>query len=62
MHRFCRRGSQLSRSAAKTEKKRGKQRATSATARKLVHIICWMLVNDQPFDGQGSDPELYATT
>jgi transposase len=56
VHRFCCRDSQLSRFAAKIEKKRGKQKATSATARKLVHIIYWMLVNDQPFDGQGSNP------
>jgi transposase len=56
VHRFCCRDSQLSRFAAKIEKKRGKQKATSAAARKLVHIIYWMLVNDQPFDGQGSNP------
>jgi transposase len=56
MHRFCCSDSQLSRFAVKIEKKRGKQKATSAAARKLIHIIYWMLVNDQPFSGQGSNP------
>lgn len=48
--------SRLSEFHARIAKRRGKQKATSATARKLAHIIYWMLVRKQPYSSQGFNP------
>ena len=45
--------SQLSRFYNKIARKRGKQRATVATARKILHIIYWMLMNKEKFHSHG---------
>jgi len=46
-------GSKLSKFHAKVALRRGKQRATVATARKLLHTIYWMLLNKEKFHCQG---------
>ena len=45
--------SKLSAFHRKIAKRRGKQRATVATARKLLHTIYWMLLNKEKFHCQG---------
>jgi transposase len=42
---------------ARVARRRGKQKATVATARKLLHIIYWMLMNDEKYQSQGFNPE-----
>jgi len=49
--------SRLSRFHARVARRRGKQKATSATARKLLHVIYWMLIKDEEYHGQGFNPE-----
>ena len=49
--------SRLSRFHARVARRRGKQKATSATARKLLHIIYWMLINGEGYHSQGFNPE-----
>jgi transposase len=48
--------SQLSRFHTKVARRRGKHKATIATARKLLHIIYWMLVRHEQYHGQGFNP------
>jgi transposase len=48
-------GTQLSRFYSRIERKRGKQKATTATARKLLHIIYWMLRRNEEYHGHGSN-------
>jgi transposase len=48
--------SQLSKFHSKIEKKRGKQKATTAAARKLLHVLFWMLQNNEPYHSHGSNP------
>ena len=48
--------SQLSRFHAKISKRRGRHKATIATARKLLHIIYWMLVRHEQYHCQGFNP------
>jgi len=48
--------SRISEFHARIARRRGKQKATSATARKLIHIIYWMLVRKQPYQSHGSNP------
>ena len=45
--------SKLSRFHEKVARRRGKQRATVATARKLLHTIYWMLLTKEKFHCQG---------
>ncbi len=49
-------GSNLSRFYDKIAKKRGKQKAAMAAARKLLHIIYWMMLNGEPYHGHGFNP------
>lgn len=39
--------------SARIERKRGKQKATTAAARKLLHIIYWMLLKNEEYHGHG---------
>jgi transposase len=55
-HVHCEPGSRLSIFHAKVARRRGKQKATIATARKLLLIIYWMLVRHEPYHSQGLDP------
>jgi len=55
-HTRCVPGSRLSRFHAKVARRRGKQKAVTATARKLLLIIYWMLVRHEPYHSQGLDP------
>ncbi len=50
--------SRLSKFYARVERRRGKQRATVATARKMLHIIYWMLLNKEKYHGHGFNPGL----
>lgn len=45
---------QLSRFHSRIEKKGGKQKATAAAARKLLHMIYWMLLRNEVYRGHGS--------
>jgi transposase len=56
IHTHCEPDSRLSRFHAKVARRRGKQKATIATARKLLLIIYWMLVRHEPYHSHGSDP------
>jgi transposase len=49
-------GSRLSHFHARIARRRGKQKATTATARKLLHIIYWMLIENEEYHGQGLNP------
>lgn len=49
-------GSRLSKFYSRIEKRRGKHKATIATARKLMHIIYWMLVRNERYHGHGFNP------
>ncbi|MGD0817639.1 MAG: IS110 family transposase, partial [Methanomassiliicoccales archaeon] len=48
--------SQLSKFHSKIEKKKGNQRATTAAARKLLHVLFWMLQNNEPYHSHGFNP------
>jgi len=48
--------SRLSEFHARISRRRGKQKAASATARKLIHIIYWMLIGKEPYHSQGPNP------
>jgi len=48
--------SRLSSFHARIERRRGKQKAAIATARKLIHIIYWMLVRHEQYHSHGSNP------
>jgi len=48
--------SRLSKFYARVERRRGKHKATVATARKLLHIIYWMLLNKERYHGHGFNP------
>jgi len=50
--------SRLSKFYRRIERRRGKKVAIVATARKLLHIIYWMLLNKEKYHGQGSNPLL----
>ena len=54
--------SRLSRFHARIARRRGKQKATVAMARKLLHIIYWMLVRKQPYRSHGFNPGLQTCT
>ncbi len=45
----------LSMFASRIERKKGKQKATTAAARKLLHIIYWMLTRGEEYHGHGSN-------
>ena len=45
--------SQLSRFHHRVARRRGSQRATIGTARKLLHVIYWMLINKEEFHSHG---------
>jgi transposase len=47
--------SRLSHFHARVARRRGNQKAAVATARKLLHIIYWMLMNDEKYHSQGLD-------
>ena len=55
-HVHCEPSSRLSRFNAKVARRRGKHKATIATARKLLLVIYWMLVRHEPYHSQGLDP------
>ncbi len=55
-HRLCEPGSNLSRFYDKIARKRGKQKAAMAAARKLLHIIYWMMLNGEPYHSHGFNP------
>lgn len=55
IHTYWETGSRLSRFHAKVARRRGKQKATIAAARKLLLIIYWMLVTHEPHHSQGLD-------
>jgi len=48
--------SRLSKFYKRIERRRGRKIAIVATARKLSHIIYWMLLNKEKYHGQGSNP------
>ena len=54
-HRF-EPSSNLSRFYDKIARKRGKQKAAMAAARKLLHIIYWMMLNGEPYHSHGFNP------
>jgi len=56
IHKYFHPESRLSRFHSKLEKRRGKNKATIATARKLVHVIYWMLKTREPYHSQGFNP------
>lgn len=51
-------GSRLSSFHMRVARRRGKQKATMATARKLLHVIYWMLINMEEYHGQGLNPDV----
>lgn len=55
-HTRCEPDSRLSRFHAKVARRRGKQKAIVATARKLLLIIYWMLRTKEPYHSQGFNP------
>jgi transposase len=55
-HTRCEPDSRLSRFHAKVARRRGKQKAIVATARKLLLIIYWMLRTKEPYHCQGFNP------
>ena len=55
-HKNLHAGSLLAKFHSKIEKRRGKNKATIATARKLAHIIYWMLKTSEPYHSQGLNP------
>jgi len=55
-HTHCEPGSRLSRFHAKVARRRGKQKAIVATARKLLLIIYWMLWTKEPYHCHGFNP------
>jgi transposase len=55
-HTRCEQDSRLSRFHAKVARRRGKQKAIVATARKLLLIIYWMLRTKEPYHSQGFNP------
>jgi transposase len=55
-HKYLHAGSNLAKFHSRIEKRRGKNKATIATARKLVHIIYWMLRTREPYHSQGFNP------
>jgi transposase len=57
-HKNLHAGSNLAKFHSRIEKRRGKNKATIATARKLVHIIYWMLRTREPYHSQGFNPVL----
>ena len=46
----------LSKFYARVERRRGKRKAIIATARKMLHIIYWMLLNEEQYHGHGLNP------
>ncbi|MFA5313020.1 MAG: hypothetical protein WC375_06885 [Methanomassiliicoccales archaeon] len=46
----------MSRFYDKISRKKGKQKATMATARKLLHVIYWMMLNGEEYHGHGFNP------
>jgi len=57
-HRRFEPGSNLSRFYDKIAKKRGKQKAAMAAARKLLHIIYWMMLTGEAYHSHGFNPGL----
>jgi transposase len=55
VHRRYAPESALSAFASRIERRKGKQKATTAAARKLLHIIYWMLVRNEQYHGHGSN-------
>jgi len=55
-HTHCEPDSRLSRFYAKVARRRGKQKAIVATARKLLLMIYWMLWTKEPYHCQGFNP------
>lgn len=55
-HKHAHLGSNLARFHSRIEKRRGKNKATVATARKLAHVIYWMLRTREPYHSQGFNP------
>jgi len=55
-HVRCEPSSQLSVFMRKIEKRRGKQRATMATCRKMLKVIYWMLLKKEPYHSHGFNP------
>ena len=57
-HRRFEPDSNLSRFYDKISRKRGKHKATTAAARKLLHIIYWMMLNGEEYHSHGFNPVL----
>lgn len=55
-HRRFEPASNLSRFYDKIAKKRGKQKAAMAAARKLLHVIYWMMLNGEEYHSHGFNP------
>jgi len=55
-HKYLHAGSNLAKFHSRIEKRRGKNKATIAAARKLAHIIYWMLRTREPYHSQGFNP------
>lgn len=55
VHKRYNASSALSQFHARIERKRGKQKATTAAARKLLHIIYWMLMRGEEYHGHRSN-------
>lgn len=55
-HRRFEPGSELSRFYDRITKKRGKQKAAMAAARKLLHIIYWMMLTGEEYHSHGFNP------
>jgi transposase len=55
-HKHAHIGSNLAKFHSRIEKRLSKNKATIATARKLAHIIYWMLRTREPYHGQGFNP------
>lgn len=62
IHKMFHPDSQLSRFHTRIARRRGKQKAAIATARKLLHIIYWMLVRHEQYHSQGFNPGVETCT
>ena len=54
--------SQITKFHNKKVKKTGRNKATMATARKMLHIIYWMLIKEEHYHAHGLDPRVVPAT
>jgi hypothetical protein len=55
-HLLCGEDTALKRFHRRIASKKGRAKATVATARKLLKVVYWMLLEEEPYHGQGHRP------